>query len=149
MTAPVTEPVYCIDASALIELQRFRREIFKSVWLRIEELVDDGRLIAPIQVKTELIDKGNDAIEQWVKQHPQMFIEIDEAQGAFITRMYRDYPHLATQAANRVNALRADPFIVALAAIRRCRVVTLEGKKTWASQTSASVTASSPTRSTT
>jgi len=46
---------YCIDASSLIKLkQDFPRTVFPTVWGRIEGLVSDGHLFAPIEVFNEI-----------------------------------------------------------------------------------------------
>jgi hypothetical protein len=129
----VSEQRYCIDASSLIELKRFDRDVFEGPWDRIEELIESSRLVAPIQVRIELIDKTpeEDRLARWVRQYSRMFIEIDEFQGEFIERMYRAYPRLKADAISPLNQVRADPFVLAVAAQHNCIVVTQEGRKEW------------------
>lgn len=46
---------YCIDTSALIDLQEYYPpEVFKTLWENMEQIVHSGELIAPQQVFEEL-----------------------------------------------------------------------------------------------
>jgi hypothetical protein len=103
---------YCIDTSALIDLKnRYPQAVFPALWREMEELVDDGRLIAPSDVFEEL-KRGDDEISQWAKQHNTMF----RPQGADLIReageVLKQVPDLADP--NKIGA-HADPFVVALA----------------------------------
>jgi hypothetical protein len=74
--------VYCIDTSSLIELKiKYPREVFPTLWEKMEELIQNGQIIAPIEVKKE-IEKGDDELKKWVrgKKRNRMFIKPDENQ---------------------------------------------------------------------
>jgi hypothetical protein len=122
---------YCIDTSSLLELKRFDRDVFPTLWENLEDMIASARLVAPIQVKVEIIGKGDDAIAKWVKRHDGMFRDIDAFQSQFIETMYTRFPHLANVAISRLQTLRADPFVIAVAAQHGSRVVTNEGTKQW------------------
>ena len=124
-------PIYCIDSSSLINLKRFPRVVFEGPWANMELLIQEQRLIAPIQVKVEILGKTDkeDEIAHWVRQNPNMFVEIDNDQGAFITDLYRTFPELEAQAVSPLSVKRADPFLIAVASTRGCCVVTDEGAK--------------------
>jgi len=62
----MTADICCIDASSLIKLrQDFPRQVFPSVWERVEEMVRAGRLIAPDEVLQEI--KNDDVLGPWAK----------------------------------------------------------------------------------
>jgi hypothetical protein len=67
-------PGYVIDTSALIDLKPYPKDIFKSVWKNVEKLITDGRLIAPSEVREELL-KQRDEIQQWAKTQ-KFFIQL-------------------------------------------------------------------------
>ena len=58
---------YCLDTSVLIELQRgtYRRAVFPGIWEDLEQLVVDGRMVAPREVRRELED-ARDELTTWV-----------------------------------------------------------------------------------
>ena len=67
--------VYAIDSSSLINLHRqIPRDAFSSVWCRLESEINANRLIAPREVRKE-IEKKNDALSQWISEHPGMFVK--------------------------------------------------------------------------
>ncbi|MCK4820763.1 DUF4411 family protein, partial [bacterium] len=69
---------YCIDTSALIDLWRrnYPRDIFKSLWNEIEDLISYRRLVAPREVLKEL-EKQDDELLVWAKKNLEMFIDLD------------------------------------------------------------------------
>lgn len=101
---------YCIDASSLIKLkQDFPRTVFPTVWERIEGLVSDGRLFAPIEVFNEI--EKDDILGSWAKQRKTMFRPLDQAQADLAKEIVNDFPGLAKP--GRFGPA-ADPFVVAL-----------------------------------
>lgn len=60
--ADIEDIVYCIDTSALIDLNRmYSRDIFPTLWRRLGDLVKSGRLFAPLEVLRE-VEKGDDEL---------------------------------------------------------------------------------------
>jgi hypothetical protein len=46
-------PTYCVDSSALIDLNRiypYRISYFSGIWKKLDDLIKDERLIAPFEV---------------------------------------------------------------------------------------------------
>ncbi len=72
-------PVYCIDASALINLKRYRRDVFPTIWKKIEEMAKNGLLISHAEVYRE-IDAGKDEILKWCKRNRKILKEVDDCQ---------------------------------------------------------------------
>ena len=46
--------VYCIDTSSLINLKPYRRDIFPTIWKKLENMIKNGELIAPLEVYGEI-----------------------------------------------------------------------------------------------
>ncbi len=72
-------PVYCIDASALINLKPYRRDIFPTIWKMIEGMAENGLLISHVEVYRE-IRVGKDEILKWCKKNKRIFKDIDDCQ---------------------------------------------------------------------
>lgn len=108
-----TENLYIIDTSSLIELQRrYPSDIFPSVWEHIHDLAVARRLIAPIEVKKELLE-GYDILLKWVTDHDFIFREFDENIIVKTQDVLRRFPRIADSESDKL--YHADPFVVALA----------------------------------
>lgn len=116
--------MYCIDSSSLITCRRvYPIEIFTGLWQNLSDLVADGRLIAPEEVWLE-ISQGTDALTDWARRQTGLFVPPDQPQIALVAQIATDYS-LAIQPT--IAERRADPWVVALAQIRSCAVVSEEG----------------------
>ncbi len=130
----MSDRTYCIDASSIIHLMRDQPpEFFLGLWTRIDGLIDEHRLLVHRQVAEELLSRGNDSCLEWRKRLPKYcIIEIDNEQGAFVSRMGAEFRYLKDLYAKPEYASKADPFLIALAHTRGCHVVTEESKsKEW------------------
>lgn len=123
--------IYCIDTSAIIDAwnDMYRPASFPSFWERIEELIDSHELISPEEVRQEI--KYPKDLCKWVKDHDDMFIELDsyfqnELKSVLAdlarTMKLRDLRFLGKD-------LKGDPFVVALAKHRSAVVITHEGSR--------------------
>ena len=92
------------------------------LWKQLEELIDNGQLIATEEVLYELEKKEDDAYK-WVKNHENMFILTDERIQLAVIEILRDHKKLIDTRKNRSGA---DPFVIALAKVEGCGVVTGE-----------------------
>ncbi len=127
--------LYCIDASSLIKLkQDFRRNVFSTLWDKVEELVQAGGLIAPDEVFREM--EKDDILGPWARKNKKMFKKLDQKQIDAAKEIASHFPNLAKP--GRFGPA-ADPFVVALARLEdqelsnslvsstfRCVVVTEE-----------------------
>jgi len=128
--------IYSIDASSLLKLkQDFPRKVFPAVWEKIEQLVREGRLIAPEEVHHEL--ENDDLLEHWAKQRKAMFRKMTQEIWEVAEEVARRFPALAKPGKF---GPAADPFVVAVAKVENqnrsrtlyddppeCIVVTEEG----------------------
>ena len=106
--------VYCIDTSSLVHGWRraYPPKRFAGLWGRIDGLIDEGRLVASIEVFEELARK-DDEICAWAKDRKAaLFREIDDdVQGAVVHVMAR-YPKLVDTGKGKSGG---DPFVIAQA----------------------------------
>ena len=108
--------VYCIDTSSLIEMKdRYPIDVFVDLLPKMESLIEDGRLIAPIEVKRE-IERGDDELKRWIKGKRKLFVRPDMRQIKKVKQILKDYPFLAKS--GEVAASNADPWLIALAIVR-------------------------------
>jgi hypothetical protein len=116
--------VYCIDTSALVAAwqERYPPENFPRLWERLDELIENGRLVAPVEVRHE-IAKRSDELNGWLKARPRMFRELEEEIQIAAAEVLRTHPRLVGERKLRTSA---DPFVVALARVESLQVVTEE-----------------------
>jgi hypothetical protein len=119
--------IYSIDTSALVHGWRraYPPKRFSALWAKIDELIEQGRLVASIEVLHEL-EKKDDDVFAWAKERKAtLFREIDEdVQGAVVFLM-QTYPKLVDTGKGKSGG---DPFVIAqaMAANPRHVVVTQE-----------------------
>ncbi|PXF61789.1 MAG: DUF4411 domain-containing protein [Candidatus Methanogaster sp.] len=87
-----------------------------------EELIGNSQLIATEEVLYELEKKEDDA-HKWAKNHESMFILTDERIQLAVIEILRDHKKLIDTRKNRSGA---DPFVIALAKVEDCTVITGE-----------------------
>ena len=105
---------YSIDTSALIHAWRraYPPKNFASFWAKLENLIDDGVIIASIEVINE-INKKDDEIYSWCNNQPDSFcIEIDDDLQVNLAYIMGTYPRLVDTVKGRSGG---DPFVIALA----------------------------------
>ncbi len=107
---------YCIDTSSLIAAwqERYPIENFPAFWVKVEALIEDGRLIAPVAVLHE-IKKRSDELHIWLKARRGMFRELDDAVQIEAAQILAQFPRLSVSGRC---APRPDPFVIALARVR-------------------------------
>lgn len=115
---------YSIDTSALLDgwLRYYPPDTFDSLWQRLGELIASGSLRATEEVRFELEKKDDDFLA-WTLERPELFVELDEGIQLKVSSLLDKFPKLLDTRANRS---AADPFVIALAALNNCPVVTGE-----------------------
>ena len=115
--------LYCIDTSGILDgFRSYPLANMPSLWKRVDALIDGGQLFATIEVLYELRHKADDAAA-WASARPGMFVALDEAIQLEVREILQRFPRLMMQMKKR-NA--ADPWVIALAALRNAAVVTGE-----------------------
>jgi len=104
--------LYIIDTSSLIQIKdHYDRRILPGIWKDLEQLIIDQRLIAPEEVKNEILD-GDDSLVKWVHDHARMFYPNGDLIESTQNIVLKTFPKMAKEDSEKPNA---DPFIVALA----------------------------------
>lgn len=123
MTESSGKPVYVIDTCSLTELKnKYPQKAFPQVWSLIEFLVTDGRLISIEEVAVE-IEAVADEVSEWAKAHRSIFVDLDDDLQLTTRVILAKFPHLIDVKKRKSSA---DPFIIALAMLRKATVVTQE-----------------------
>jgi len=93
------------------------------LWTNIEGLIANGELRAVDEVFQELSKQGNDAVVQWCKNQDDFLVSLDEPIQLRVAEILTTHPNLVDSGKGRSGA---DPFVIALAEIHSCSVVTAE-----------------------
>jgi len=115
---------YSIDTSAILETWRrsYPPDVFPGLYSRLDELIQLGDLRATEEVLYEL-ERKDDEVVQWVKGRPEFFVEIDNDIQLAVQEILLKHKKLLDQRKNRSGA---DPFVIALAQLNECTVVSNE-----------------------
>jgi hypothetical protein len=116
--------VYCIDTSSLIAAwqERYPIENFPPFWSKMDALIVEKRLVAPIEVLNE-VQKRSDELHVWLNERRSMFRELDEAIQIEAAQVLERFPRLVGERKLRTSA---DPFVIALARVEGLEIVTDE-----------------------
>lgn len=130
--------IYSIDTSALIDLDRwYSYEVFAPLWDNfLTNLANEGRLVASMEVREELIKRDDFLYRRLTEHCPGMFIESDEQVLSNVTTILAEYAAMLNP--DKPSMHHADPFVIALALEaprllaltcpgHECAVVTHEG----------------------
>jgi predicted nucleic acid-binding protein len=114
---------YSIDTNALYDAwQRYPYEIFSPLWTNIESIIKDGSLAATCEVLNE-IEKLDDELHKWALSQKNMFIPINKDIQLAVRSILSSHQRLVDSTKGRSIA---DPWIIALAKVNNCTVVTHE-----------------------
>ncbi len=117
--------LYSVDTSALIDgLERYYPEdAFPALWQRVEELIGQGRFFVSEEVWEEV--QAKDAVvKTWCQGRKDgLVVPTDVAVAQEVQRILVDHERLVM---NMKGRNRADPFVVAVAVMKKAVVVTGE-----------------------
>jgi hypothetical protein len=116
---------FCADTSALIAAwnERYPPDHFPGLWDKIGDLIKEGRLFAPDEVRNEL-RKRSVELATWLEAFDEFFYPTTEDILIEVAFTLQQFPKLVME--HKV-AFAADPFVIALATLERCVVLTEEG----------------------
>jgi hypothetical protein len=116
--------IYSIDTSAILDgwVRHYPPDVFPALWERIEQAINDGKLKATEEVLLELGKKA-DEVYTWAKSKSGFFVPIDDGIQIAVAGILSKYERLVD---TRRNRSAADPFVIALAQMKGCKVVTAE-----------------------
>ena len=115
---------YCVDTSGWLDgWQRYYpRDVFPSLWGRIEGVINSGEIIVSDEVYRELERKSDD-LHDWIKARKQMLIPLNEPIQLRAAQLLAEFPRLVDTQRGRS---KADPFVIATALEKGAIVVTGE-----------------------
>ncbi len=120
---------YCLDTSSFIHAA-VRAYPFKNVpsfWVKLRELIDEGRVVCPRAVIKE-IEQKDDELHAWIKKCPnEMVIEHDAGIQAIVAEIMADV-HMSKLVNVEKDRSTADPFVIGLARSRGLILVTQEDR---------------------
>lgn len=122
---PPNKTVYCIDTSSLLHgwLRAYPPKRFPGLWKALDNLIAEKRLVASLEVYTELCKK-DDEVAEWAKERKEaLFVDIDEAVQVAVVNIMANFPKLVDTGKGKSGG---DPFVIALALARGLAVVTQE-----------------------
>lgn len=117
--------LYSLDTSALLDgwVRNYPPSTFRTLWTKIEDLIAKGELKAIDEVFQELSKQGDDDVVKWCKAQDNFLVVIDEQIQIKVAEILATHPNLVDSGKGRSGA---DPFVIALAEIHKCAVVTGE-----------------------
>jgi hypothetical protein len=117
-------PKYSIDTSALIRAHNedYLPDVFPGVWAFLEALAGRCVLAASEEVLHELEAK-DDELHTWARQNRGMFLPTSQQIQREVRSLLAQFPKLAEPEGDKASA---DPFVIALAHLNRCSVVSAE-----------------------
>ena len=115
---------YYFDSSAFLEAHQrhYPMDVFPTVWRKLEDLVEHGRIVAPEPVLDELKKKDDD-LARWAKNRKAMFLPLSEEVQASASEVLAVFPRLVDTVKGRG---KADPFVIALARVEKITLVSHE-----------------------
>lgn len=119
---------YALDSSFFIDLfthdGSHPRDRYAGLWEYFERQVNQGEIIAPFEVREELTNNVDPALDRWLVEHREIFVEVSRPQLDILQTIVRRYP-----AVTRGKENMADPAVVALAAAEGLTVLTSERRQ--------------------
>jgi hypothetical protein len=125
MASQTLKNKYCFDSSVFIDGWRrnYPFEMFQPLWENVGEGIINGRVLVPHEVKKEILS-GTDELVKWFKRYNAYIIPISIEQINIVRKIVNQYQAVSQYKKPRPN--HADPFVVAVAELENCIVVTYE-----------------------
>ena len=118
---------YSLDTSAILDgwVRHYPIQSFPGLWKRLSTAIVQGKVRATEEVLKEL-EKIDDDCLKWCKNQTDLFIGVDTKIQETVIDILSTHPDLVQVATGRS---AADPFVIALAEIHGCTVITGETSK--------------------
>lgn len=119
---------YCFDSSVFVDLwyEYYPPQRHRHVWDRLEELIAEGSVVAPMEVYQELAKTSipDEPLFLWVKERKnRLFLKLSRDHLLALREVLKKYPNAVTDAHDPPYA---DPILVAVALAEGLVVVTSE-----------------------
>lgn len=122
--ASLAKARYCIDTSAWIDAynRTYPARVFGALWERVEQAIEEGIIVVPPQVITEL-RRQEDDLAKWITKRQKIVREPDMDAIAFNTQIAADFPAWTTLESTEN---MADPWVISVAKSFRLIVISNE-----------------------
>lgn len=119
---------YAIDSSSLIEGLRktYPKEVFPSLWNKVGEEIQYGKIIAPDEVKRELEEFGLDELAKWCNSFSNFFQTEDADIQNVVTSIMGHPEHRKLMNLKTPSRFCADIWVIAIAKARKLTVINEE-----------------------
>jgi len=123
---------YVFDTNSFIVIGHYFPERFPSFWAKFDALVAAGRVLSVREVLREL-DNHNTRLHlrNWIDANQSVFLVPTPQETQFVSQIFA-VPHFQNLLSKKqilAGGPAADPFVIALAKVVGCCVVTEESKK--------------------
>jgi len=121
--------IYIFDTSSIRSLQHFFPGVFQSVWAGFDQLVMKGQIISTRECWNELERQNfSDDLKAWVKKNKQIFLTPDKEELQIVGEILSNplFQNLIGEKQRLRGDPVADPFVIALAKVKKATVVTEE-----------------------
>ena len=117
------ETSYVIDTSTFIQIYKmYPKDIFQSLWLNLENSLNNETIISHQEVYQELLSKLDD-LSVWTKQRKKYFYQHDFLEESkIITKIGEKYENFII----KPKEFYADPWLIAQAKVRNLKIITEE-----------------------
>lgn len=116
-------PTYVFDSNVFINLQRRQPlDIYPSLWNKISEMMMNETIISSREVYDEILI-GGDELEKWAKKRQEYFLPSEVSVQNGVRDILQNHRGLVENGKKKNSA---DPFVIALAKEKHCKVVTEE-----------------------
>lgn len=123
----MNRPLYSLDTNTILTAwnQTYRPGSFSGFWVRLDELLREGKGAIAEDVQRELSKKDDDVFA-WVKERDFAVVPLEEEQVILARALASEFPDLAKE---RLGRQIADGFVIALAQWMGLTVVTAENRR--------------------
>lgn len=116
---------YAFDTSSFIYLKHYPEDLFPTIWETLNLDFEDGKIVI-IQDVLEEISRVDDFINEFVNDHLDCVMELDEDTQNSLIRVINDFPDWINPSDTRN---QADPSLIALALNLNIKIVTQERER--------------------
>lgn len=114
---------YAVDTCSFTHLRRnYPPDVLPGVWEKVEQLILDQLICSVDEVYFEIMSQ-DDTLSDWAKRRQHIFLPIDEDVQRNAIDILQTHSNLLDLKKNKSDA---DPFLIALARVHNCAVVTKE-----------------------
>lgn len=121
--------IYVFDTSSLSKLKHYYPNVFKSIWVGLDSLVQSGDIISTREVWNEMqLGSPNPHVTAWLTARKHIFT-VPQADELKVVAQILAIPHFRTLIGKKqqLNGTPvADPFVIAAAKTRSATIVTEE-----------------------